>query len=369
MTWGPTCGTIATRIVIPHAMPGIVSGSIVVFMLTLGNYLTPNLMGGKNSLWFTEQIYNQFIASFNWNQGAAFGFLLLALSSLIIWVGLKLTRQKLTERWSNDSLAAQQPDATLYWASSSIWGCILSFYVRAAAGDLCPGLQRLPVSGAALERLHPGLVCWRSAGAGGHLPRFASTWISHLGQLSRWPFGSPILSTTVGTCAAFLFEQEDFPFKQALYFLMLAPLVIPGVILGISILLFSNTLGIFFEDPWGNLDVPLFRPGFWLVVLGQFSFIATLVTLVVSARLKKFDRTLEEAALNLGANRFEVIWHITLLFYGQPLSVPLPWPFSCPLRTSTPPCFWWAPRPPCRSTSTFRCVTAARRSSMPSPFY
>jgi spermidine/putrescine transport system permease protein len=94
---GGTVGSIATRIVIPHAMPGIVSGGIVVFMLTLGNYLTPNLIGGKNSLWFTEQIYNQFIASFNWNQGAAFGFLLLILSSTIIWFGLKLTRQKLTE--------------------------------------------------------------------------------------------------------------------------------------------------------------------------------------------------------------------------------------------------------------------------------
>lgn len=89
--------TIWRAIIIPHCKPGLVSGSIVVFMLTLGNYLTPNLMGGKNSLWFTEQIYNQFIASFNWNQGAAFGFLLLLLSSLIIWLGLKLTRQKLGE--------------------------------------------------------------------------------------------------------------------------------------------------------------------------------------------------------------------------------------------------------------------------------
>ncbi len=87
--------TIFLRIVIPYAAPGITSGAIVVFMLTLGNYLTPNLMGGKNSLWFTEQIYNQFIASFNWNQGAAFGFLLLLLSSLIIWAGLRLSRQDL----------------------------------------------------------------------------------------------------------------------------------------------------------------------------------------------------------------------------------------------------------------------------------
>ena len=89
--------------------------------------------------------------------------------------------------------------------------------------------------------------------------------------------------------------------------------MIPGVILGISILMFSTTLGNTFEDAW-QWDIALFRPGFWLVVLGQFSFIATLVTLVVSARLKKFDRTLEEAALNLGANRFEVIWFITLRF-------------------------------------------------------
>jgi spermidine/putrescine transport system permease protein len=135
-----------------------------------------------------------------------------------------------------------------------------------------------------------------------------SIWVS-----VRVAFFVTLLSVTVGTCASFLFEQEEFPFKSALYFLMLAPLVIPGVILGISILLFSNTLGLYFEDSWG-IDVPLFRPGFWLVVLGQFSFIATLVTLVVSARLRKFDRTLEEAALNLGANRFEVIWHITLKF-------------------------------------------------------
>ena len=133
-------------------------------------------------------------------------------------------------------------------------------------------------------------------------------WVS-----AKVAFFVSVFSTVVGTCAAFLFEQEEFRFKGLLYFLMLSPLVIPGVILGISILLFSNTLGLFFENNAG-LDIPLFRPGFWLVVLGQFSFITTLVTLVVSARLKKFDRTLEEAALNLGASRFEVIRYITLKF-------------------------------------------------------
>jgi len=87
-------GSILREIIIPHAAPGIAAGSIVVFMLTLGNYLTPTLLGGKNSLWFTEQIYTQFITRFNWEQGAAFGFLLLILSTAIVWLGLEVTGQR-----------------------------------------------------------------------------------------------------------------------------------------------------------------------------------------------------------------------------------------------------------------------------------
>jgi spermidine/putrescine transport system permease protein len=86
--------TVLRTIVIPHAAPGISAGCIIVFMLTLGNYLTPALLGGKNSQWFTEQIYTQFITRFNWEQGAAFGFLLLALSTAIVVAGLRLSGQR-----------------------------------------------------------------------------------------------------------------------------------------------------------------------------------------------------------------------------------------------------------------------------------
>jgi spermidine/putrescine transport system permease protein len=91
---GAKGGSILREIVIPHAAPGITAGCIVVFMLTLGNYLTPTLLGGKNSLWFTEQIYTQFVTRFNWEQGAAFGFLLLALSTAMVWVGLAVSGQR-----------------------------------------------------------------------------------------------------------------------------------------------------------------------------------------------------------------------------------------------------------------------------------
>lgn len=88
--------TVMTRIVIPYALPGIVAGCIVVFMLSLGNYLTPTLLGGKSGQWFTAQIYSQFITRFNWELGSAFGFILLATSSIVVWLLLRLSGQSLS---------------------------------------------------------------------------------------------------------------------------------------------------------------------------------------------------------------------------------------------------------------------------------
>ncbi len=121
------------------------------------------------------------------------------------------------------------------------------------------------------------------------------------------------MSTIVGTIAALLFEEENFRLKGLLYFLALAPLVIPGVILGISILLSSTFIGNYVERVFG-VDVELFRPSYWLVIFGQFSFGATYVMLLVAARLKKYDRTLEEAALSLKATRLQAIWYVTIPF-------------------------------------------------------
>jgi spermidine/putrescine transport system permease protein len=119
-----------------------------------------------------------------------------------------------------------------------------------------------------------------------------------------------LLSVTVGTANAFLIERTRFRGKSALSLLMLAPLVIPGVILGLD-------PGI--RQPVGavrrgrsRLGTGLLRPGLPLVVLGQFSYIVSIATLTIGARLKRFDITLEEAAYNLGASRLATFATVTL---------------------------------------------------------
>jgi len=123
--------------------------------------------------------------------------------------------------------------------------------------------------------------------------------------------GVTVLSVLVGTANAFLLERADFRGKSALSLLMLAPLVIPGVILGISILAFASRLAQFADDTFG-LELDFLRPGLVLVVLGQFSYIVSIATLTIAARLKRFDATLEDAAFNLGASRAAVLWTVTL---------------------------------------------------------
>ena len=100
--------------------------------------------------------------------------------------------------------------------------------------------------------------------------------------------------------------------------MQLLPLVVPGIVLGISILVFSSRIAGVVQDMTG-LYSAILRPGLPLVIAGQFSFITTIATLVISARLIKFDRSLEEAALNLGAGPLTAVRTITIPYLAPAL--------------------------------------------------
>ena len=106
------------------------------------------------------------------------------------------------------------------------------------------------------------------------------------------------ISVPVGTSAAILINSIGGKTRSVLYALMVAPILTPGAVIGISTLLFWNTLSV--------------SAGLHLSVLGQVSYIAAFVMLLVLARLQSFDRGLEEAALDLGASHTQVMRRILL---------------------------------------------------------
>ena len=112
-----------------------------------------------------------------------------------------------------------------------------------------------------------------------------------------------VVSVPVGVAAALLLNGLHSRARGMLYAVMVSPLLTPGVIIGISTLVFWNRFGV--------------SGGLALMVIGQSSFIIAYVMLLVMARLERFDRTLEEAALDLGASHLQVFRRI-LLPYLRP---------------------------------------------------
>ncbi|MFN6925901.1 MAG: ABC transporter permease [Tabrizicola sp.] len=85
------------RIVLPHAKPGIASGSVMVFMLSAGSLLVPSILGSTTSQWFTQTIDQWFKDALDWNTASAYAFLLLLLCTLIVTLAMWLFRVKLSD--------------------------------------------------------------------------------------------------------------------------------------------------------------------------------------------------------------------------------------------------------------------------------
>ncbi|NLQ17290.1 ABC transporter permease [Marinomonas sp. M1K-6] len=115
--------------------------------------------------------------------------------------------------------------------------------------------------------------------------------------------GVLVVAVPIGICCALFLSTVQGKGKTFIYTLMMSPLLTPGVIVGISTLIF-----------WKGLSV---SGGVFLTVVAQTTFITAYVMLMVLARLQRFDRTLEHAALSLGATQWQAFRRI-LLPYLKP---------------------------------------------------
>jgi spermidine/putrescine transport system permease protein len=109
---------------------------------------------------------------------------------------------------------------------------------------------------------------------------------------------STLVATVIGTMAALALQRYHFPGYAASETLMYIPIVIPEVVMGISLLAFFALIK--------------FKLGLATITLSHIAFNIPFVALVVRARLHGFDKSIEEASMDLGANEVITFWRVTL---------------------------------------------------------
>ena len=118
------------------------------------------------------------------------------------------------------------------------------------------------------------------------------------------------LSVPLGLAGAIVMTQVYTRARALYYLVVVSPVLTPGVIIGISTV-------IFWKDVTAWTGARSLFNGFFLATIGQSTFIASYCMLIFLSRLQRYDRTQEEAALDLGASRSQVFRHI-LLPYLRP---------------------------------------------------
>lgn len=148
---------------------------------------------------------------------------------------------------------------------------------------------------------------------------FTVAWFHELAQNDRlvsgfvnsvWiGLGVVALSVPTALAGAIMLMQVSDRVRPWYYTIVVSPVLVPGVIIGISTVIFWERFGSLVGLEYETTNNP-----FFLTIVGQSTFISAYCMLVFIARLQRFDKTQEEAALDLGATHTQVFWKILIPF-------------------------------------------------------
>jgi putative spermidine/putrescine transport system permease protein len=279
-------------ITFPLSLPGVLAAFFLVFIPTVGEYVTPMLVGGPDSYMYGNIIQQIFDEAGNLAQCAALSVVMLVVTLLLVALAARLANLKavrMTQRQAAISARGRSPLLTGYFA-----GLIALLYLPLAY------LFLLSFAGAHLSFPFQDLTLASYESL--FQPRETETGQSALNSLIVAVVSSSG-ATAFGTALALLHMRFNFRGDKFLFLLAMLPLVVPAVVLGVALSLMFNA---------ARIDLSL-----WTVAIAHTVVALPYVILIVSAGLAGFDPDLEEAAMDLGAPYWRVIFNIVL-----PLIVP-----------------------------------------------
>ena len=279
------------RVTLPLSMPGVIAAAVIEFIPVVGDYITPMMVGPPNGM-IGQIIAAQFLVVNNMPLGAALTIIMMITITTLAFTFVWLSQRGTVKRREMETVTVVSDSST---ASKRRFSPLIFYVVLYLIFLYIPSLMlpifsfndsitmALPLTGFTVKwyvemASQPGLL-------------------SALGNSFKVAIPVAIVSTSLATIAAKSMTRYRLPGRGLAFGFILLPMVMPGIILAVGLLVVANAVGV--------------QLSLWTIGIAHVVATLPFSTLVVRARLEGFAKSLEESALDLGENGWMTFWRIT----------------------------------------------------------
>lgn len=329
-TLGARPGTVFWRVYFPLSLPGVAAGALMVFVTSIGFFITPTLLGGRHETMITQLIIDQVMQALNWGFAGAISVLLLAVVLVVFFVYDRMVGLSTMAGGAGDVKAGKRRGGwtrTLGEKVLATLGTATDLMLRAfpkgrgAQAEQGDGLVlRVVVFLLVVFLAAPALLMipmsFDSASGLAWPPKgFSLQWYQQIWDSPLWMqavtrsmlvgIGAGLLSMLIGTPAAFLLVRGGMRGKSAMLAFVLAPIVVPRMILAVGVFYFFAKIGLV------GSSVGL--------TLAHTVVAVPYVVITMMAVLRNYDTRLDLAAYSLGARPWATLRRVTFPILGAGL--------------------------------------------------
>ncbi len=280
------------RITLPLSMPGVIAAAVIEFIPTVGDYITPVMVGGTKGIMIGQIIAAQFGAANNWPLGAALTIIMMITITIIVCTFIWLSKWG-TVKGREIEAASARKESTI--TEGRRFGPLFFYMVLYLMFLYIPSMMlpifsfndsiqmALPLKDFTV-RWYVGIPAQRGL-------------LAALGNSFKIAIPVAIVATTLATIAAKAMTRYRMPGRNLAIGFILLPMVMPGIIMAVGLLVLALAVG-----------MPL---SLWTIGISHVVVAVPFLMLVVMARLEGFDKSIEESSLDLGQNAWMTFWRVT----------------------------------------------------------
>jgi ABC-type spermidine/putrescine transport system permease subunit II len=272
------------RVTLPIARTGLIAGFVFSFITMLGDYVTPQLIGGTEGYLYSNLITNQFGSSVQWGFGSALAMILMfAVFAMLVLMRVVSGGAQPVGAYTRAYTPTRAPVLAAYsWLFMLFLYAPIGLLVVLSFND-SPTIG-FPFTGFTTQ--------WFAE-------VFADDLLMSSLKTSLQVAGVAVgISVVIGTVAAVQLARSSGRWRTFSIGAIATPLFLPPMLLALAIIIGLNALGV--------------DRGLWTIVLGHIVLTLPIVTLMVLIRLEGLDPNLELAALDLGATPFRALTRISI---------------------------------------------------------